>query len=414
MTIGFGEQAAMPVAAAAPIRRVLLAPFGWYTRQRLRAYAQSCLIVAGALGTIGIGIDLPPRLSQVLAHDPHATGLHAVLLVGWYVLLRLADIMTELWPIACCLGMLWAEVAHTWSRERLVVWNSGRSPAQCLAPVVLFGLAAGGVQLALDTYLRPAAVMTQVETKLGDYGRRFDRSPTKAPVWLAAGRDVVRARLIYGPPAALEEVTLYRLDAAGRLVAVMTARSATPGSPPGTWLLHHGTEWAAQRDPATTDAALLRALPPSPAGAVQDFTARAIALRLDPLWLSMHGIQPQYLPQSVLMALARSSGDLYEASPYRAWSQVRLGRGLFAFGMVLLASSLALMLLAYRTRFAAVMAVAATGYVAHVLMKVLIITGEYGYVPPLLAGWLMPALLIGAAVALLTRLERQQRIGNVG
>jgi hypothetical protein len=126
--------------------------------------------------------------------------------LGWYLSLRSVDLATRLLPIGCFLGVLACEIAHTWSHGRLIVWNSGRSPLQCLDPAFMLSAFAGAIQFGLDTYLRPAAVMAQVAEHLGEYGERFDRRPLEYQTWITAGNDLVHAQIEFGPPPALRNV----------------------------------------------------------------------------------------------------------------------------------------------------------------------------------------------------------------
>jgi lipopolysaccharide export system permease protein len=395
--------------SAALRRRTNLAPFGWYTWCRLRSYGSHCFVTIAALAAIGISIDLPSHLSQVVANVPSATELQVVGEVAWYVLLRVADIATELLPVATFLGVLWSEAAHTWSRERLTIWNTGRSPLMCMTPALLFGLCLGGLQGGLDIWLRPAAVMAQVSERLGDYGERFDRSGIR-PVLVAAGRDVVRARLDYGPPPILLDVKVYYLDGLGHLAGVLFAERATPGSVPGTWIFENGSRWDAAGE--VTHGQFSRAEPPTPAGRQFRFDRFETDLQLPPEWLSYRGIQAQYLPQPVLASIAAAKLDAKTLASYRTWLQVRYGRMAITFGMALLAATLGMLALQYAVSIRGLLLAALAGYGAHVLLRLLVMLGEFGQLPPAVAGWGVPALLLIASAGPLVAIERRARTRN--
>jgi lipopolysaccharide export system permease protein len=375
--------------------RMLAAPFGWHTRYLLRSHVRHTFVITLAFLALALTIDLSPRLTTVLAANPDAHGLGAVLHVAWYATLRSADILTRLFPIACFLGVVWSEIAHTWSRERIVVWNSGRSPAQCLAPVLLFGLFAGSVQFALDCYLRPAAVATQIAAGLGDYAARFDRL-TRSMTWLAADNDFVSARIEYGPPPVLHEVTVYRFTPQGRLHRVVAAQSAVPGSKIGRWRLREMRAWelgetlrsSAEQAPSDeADGALI--------------AEREVALNIDPLWTSYMGISPKLLPQDVLLALARPNSDTYPIVLYRTWKHVRFAQAILPGAMALFGTVLSIFLLAYGTRAEVLLGIGLAGYAAHLLIKVCVLLGEREYISALTAAWFMPVLLLGVSAVLL-------------
>src|SRR5689334_15292993 len=144
----------------------------------LRALAQQTFVATLGILIVALTVDLAPQLRQVLADGPEGEGLWVVVRLARYLMLRSMDFGPRLLPIGCFLGVMACEFAHTWSRERLAVWNSGRSPLQCLLPAIMLSLLAGFIQIGLDTYLRPAAVAAQVAEGLGEYGQRFDRRPT--------------------------------------------------------------------------------------------------------------------------------------------------------------------------------------------------------------------------------------------
>ena len=86
--------------------------------------------------------------------------------IGWLTCLRLPDLLPPFLPFATFLGVVWSESAFTESRERLLIWNSGRSPLLCMTPALFAGLVMGGVLLGLDGWLRPAAIHVQMQEKL--------------------------------------------------------------------------------------------------------------------------------------------------------------------------------------------------------------------------------------------------------
>src|SRR4029079_2975444 len=174
-------------------------------------------------------------LRQILADGPEGEGFWVVLRLARYIMLRGADFAPRLLPIGCFLGVMTCEISHTWSRERLAIWNSGRSPLQCLVPALMLSGLAVLVQIGLDTYLRPAAVAAQIAERMGEYGERFDRHPTKNPLWFTDGNNLVATQVEFGPPPVLRDVMIYRLRPDGRLYEVVAAKEARPGSARDLW-----------------------------------------------------------------------------------------------------------------------------------------------------------------------------------
>jgi lipopolysaccharide export LptBFGC system permease protein LptF len=143
------------------------------------------------------------------------------------------------------------------------------------------------------------------------------------------------------------------------------------------------------------------------------FAERTVRLELDPLWLSVFGIEPQYLSMPVLRALARLDSGPASKGPYRTRLQVLYGEALLPGGMALLAASLSFLLLAYSTPPRAVVGIVFAGYLAHFGTKACLLMGQNGYMPPIMAGWLVPVALFGLTLAVF-RVIGQQRIGVGG
>ena len=378
------------------MRQIRLVPFGWHTRYLLRNYLRYTFVVVAGLLLVALTIDLSSQLAGILAARPQAGGLDTAALLAWYLLLRSVDILARNLPLAIYLAVMWCEFSHTLSSERVAVGVAGRSPLQCLIPGLVFGFVLGCVQLTLDLWLRPAAVMTQASEHLGNYGDRFDRRPTETVRWIRTGNDLISARLDFGPPASLRDVTLYRLEADLQPREVTIARAAAPAEQPSTWEFMNGYywEWTAPPPPATAGQARSDARPSPP----RAFARRELALDVDPLWLANWGIDGKYLPQRVLTTLAANPSPGFPKSDYRTWVQVRYARGLFVVGMALLGASLGQMSLIRLPRLYGLLAMLLAGYSCHVAQKALEILGELDAVPPLVAAWSVPvALMLGAA-----------------
>src|SRR5689334_5695830 len=218
-------------------RPVYFTPFGLYTRYMLGSYLRHTMMVIAALMTIALTIDLWPQV-PLFSGDP----LHVVLSIARLAVLRLPDLLPPFVPFAVFLGVVWTESAFTESRERLLIWNSGRSPLFCLMPALLAGLIMGAALFALDAWLRPAAIHVQMEEVLGREGIRLDRSKSGGNHWLALPDGLLRAEIAYGPPVTLRNVTIYKLDADGHLAEVDTAARAQPLDK-DRWLLEDGNAW---------------------------------------------------------------------------------------------------------------------------------------------------------------------------
>ncbi|MCC7346930.1 MAG: LptF/LptG family permease [Variibacter sp.] len=398
-TRAYDDIAPAPQVAAGR-RTIAWAPFGWYTRYMLAAYFRHSLIVIGALLTVALTLDVSPRVEKLLAAAPQAHGIWAVTHIAYYIMMRSGDMIVPLTPIGCFLGTLWCEVTHTMSRERLMVWNSGRAPVQCLVPVLIFGFCMGAGLFSIESFVRPWIMSVQAAQRLGDHGVHLSRQFSPVRRWIAAGDDLVNAALDYGPPPVLRDVTIYRRGHDGRVAEVISAQSARPGNGPNVWIAHDVHYWKAS---AESNAAPRSATPDhADSGAEQRLLELELVLQVNPLWLSHFGVDPKFLPFPTLVRLAFPSSGVYSVAEYRTWLNVRFAQFFLPAGMALLATSFSLWLLAYRTRNEVLLGIALAGYIAHVVMKAALLMGDNGYIPPYVAGWLTPAGLWITSAALLT------------
>ena len=410
------------IDAAAPVgktRRVLLAPIGWYTRYMLRSYAQNVFIITSGLIIIGLSIELARTVPRAFAGENDAQGFWLFFQFLAHAGLRTIDFFTRLLPLGCFLGVLASEVGHTLSRERVMIWNSGRSPVQCLMPVLIFAAAVGALQYTMEAYVRPATVQMQAAKWMGVFAKPYDRSQVTSRYWLSGGADLVQAKIEYGPPLTLHEVMIYRHDREGKLSELISAQRATVEGNSLRWRLYGGNRWPVESSISSSasgsDATPRPEPSPRPEAPPQASAAPEIVdLDIDPLWLSNYRVHASVLSQDVLGSLADATGGRYQAANYRTWLYYRYAQWFYPGGMALLACSLALLLLSQQVRLEAVLAIGALGYMGHVAQRVCLTLGENGDIPPLAAGWFAPAFVLsvsGLAIlaTMLPRLRAQRR-----
>jgi len=367
----------------------------------LGAYLRHIMMVSAALMTIALTIDLWPQV-PLLSGDP----LHVMGRLAWLAVLRLPDLLPPFLSFATFLGVVWSESAFTESRERLLIWNSGRSPLFCLMPALLAGLVLGATLFAVDAWLRPAAIHVQIAERLGREGIRLDRSQSGGSHWIALPDGLLRADIEYGPPLKLHNVTLYKLDSEGHLAEVDTASLARPVAK-GRWLLENGQSWLAQ----FSDQGRVLTTAPSQEEAQVPFTTRTVAMTLDELWLRNLGLSPQYLRLGELRTLAQAQIMSRDLSGYRTRLQLIFGETLFTCAMALLGAALSMIYFAYETRWFALVTVLLAGYLAHFASKAFILMGEFGYMAPFFAGWLAPLLLLAALGRALYVIQKKRGLG---
>ena len=385
-------------------RPIYLTPLGLHSRYMLGAYLRHILMVAGALMTIALTIDLWPQVA-LLSADP-VRGGPLILNIAWLALLRLPDLFPPLLPFATFLGVVWSESAFTESRERMLIWNSGRSPLFCLVPAGLAGLFMGLSLFLIDGVLRPAAIHVQMAEVLGREGIRLDRGKSGGNHWIALPDGVLRAQIEYGPPVKLRNVVVYKLDRNGHLAELNSAAVATPLST-RSWRLQDGRYWRADAEN--------RGDVISSRGTGEEveipFRERTVSMNLDELWLRNLGLSPQYLYLGELGTLSKAEIVSRDASGYRTRRQALFSGPLFTCAMAMLGASLAMLFLAYQARWLPLVGVLLAGYLSHFASKALYLMGEFGYIPAILAGWLAPLLVMGAVGATLYVIQKKRGLG---
>jgi lipopolysaccharide export LptBFGC system permease protein LptF len=365
----------------------------------LTGYLRRVFIVTSVLLAIALTIDLWPQF-HLVAGGSNKGALLAIWRVLLFGTLRTPDLVAPFFPFAIYLGVVWTEVTHTQSGERVLIWNSGRSPVLCLMPVILLGVIFGAIELTLDAYLGPASMAVQMQERLGLDGQRLDRTRRGDDHWIALPSGLLRTEIEYGPPSVLHHLVYCRRDTAGQLTEVDMAAVARrmPGS--NRWLMSDGRFWAPAS--ATAPESDNYSISSSSANVTTiPFARRTVSLELDPLWLSVFGMEPQYLPMPVLRTLARVRNGSLPKGLYSTRLQVLYGETVLPGAMAFLAASLSMLLLAYNTPLKALIGIVFVGYLAHFGAKACLLMGQNGYVPPIIAGWFVPAVLSGIILVVL-------------
>ena len=371
-----------------------------YTRYVLAGYLRHVAMVSTVLLIIALTIDLWPQIDLVTG--PPGGSIRDA---AWHVLrfsaLRAPGLIAPLLPFSTYLGVAWAEIAFARAGERMFVWNTGRSPLQCLQAALLLGVILGPVEFVLDAYLGPSAMAEQMRERIGLDGQRLDRTRVADIHWIASSTGLLKAEIEYGPPPVLRDLTFFKLDDQNRLIEIDRARSAqqVPGSK--SWLMRDGSFWLPVHGSGGGNSPVL-SFPGEDPGShkMVPFAERTVVLDIAPLWLSVFGMEPQYLPISDLRALEPFDQAPLSRGLYRTRIQVLYGEALLPGAMALLAASLTILLLPYNVTLRPVFGIVMAGYMAHAVTKACLLMGQNGYMPAVLAGWLVPAaLLIAVAVS---------------
>lgn len=375
--------------------RILRIAFGVYSGYLFRQHLRHTSLVAAALLSLGLTIDLIPQL-PVLMIASKGVGANIADILS-LLLFRTADLLPRFLPLSVFLGVLWTEVNLTSSQERLLVWNSARTPAHFLAPVAAIAVIFGLAQFELDNVGRPAAMSAQIHRHLGSLGQMYDRRPSNRSSWFSAGSDLLRATVQFAP-VVLHDVTLYRFDDAWRLIEIDTAATAVPDKNRNSWRLFNGQTWTVDWRAGSTSTG--RDNPPRLRDPLTHrFSERNLIVALDPTWVGVWGIGPEYLSSNVLTAIMKVNHDAQAHSLFQTRIELNRANATLPGAMALLASVIAVFLLPYRVQFIRVFGIGLVGYAAHLAMRIVVLFGEHGIFSPALAAWLVPfSIYVSAAV----------------
>jgi lipopolysaccharide export system permease protein len=241
-----------------------------------------------------------------------------------------------------------------------------------------------------------------------DAGRVAGRHHRRAGVqrhWIALPNGLLSTEIEYGPPAVLHHLTYYKRDSSGQLSEVAMAATAQRIEGTNLWRLRDGSFWTTGRRDNSDAVGTVHLSPET----MVPFKERSVSLDLNPLWLSVYGMETQYLPLETLQALVRTDPQDRFRGLYRTRLQVLYGEILLPGAMALLAASLAMFLMPYRISGAATVAIVFTGYMAHFATKACLLMGQNHYMPAVMAGWIVPVGLCIGTIAVLYLVDRGRR-----
>lgn len=339
-----------------------------------RLFVARFLTVLAGLAAVLQLVDLMDRSDEIVERGLGAAGMVR------YALLRLPLVTAPAVPIAILAAAVLTFAALAWRGEIAAMRAAGVAVGRLVSWLLPAALAAALLGLVVADRLAPVA-----DDAFAGWWAATDPAPgAGGRVWFRAGLDVVGARVAAGGHR-LEDVELYRRDAAGRLVQVVWA--------PAAWW-RDGGWWLAEAETRGTGGT----------------AAAVVALR----W-------PQGVPPANLRQLARREpvlssatmrkildGDWAGDRPPEVYRQrlARAGaRPVMGPVMILLATPVARGL-RRNGGVPAGMAVGLAAGLSYLLLDgILAALGEAGLLPPLLAAWLAHAVFASLGGAMLLHAE---------
>ncbi|WP_349358143.1 LptF/LptG family permease [Stappia sp.] len=402
----------VPARLAPGLRAVRAPVLGIAGRRALGLYVRVTALVMTMFLIIAWAIDLAEQLDGILARaealERSPAGLLAI-----YLVYRMADIVTRLFPVACFIGLFASELYRLFNRETTILGAAGWSPRQTLLVVGVFALMAGAFQFTLERWLRPAAVFAQADLQLGGYGARFVEGRVSGKRWFVVDGNAIRAHVVRSATPHLTDLEVYRGVVAGDLRDVLVAERAEPTGRPGFWRFRNVHLWASLPGEDGRGGEGAGAGEAAGAGFAQRslymisrYDTLEVRLDLLPETLSYYDVPAFYLPQAPLEALAQESNPLktpdVDAALWRRWAAFILP-GAYA----LLGASLAP--IAGSGRMVApgrIVVLAMVGYFALVATKVSWAMGEIGALSGFTSSWMGVWLALAGVVVAQAILSR--------
>lgn len=359
----------------------LRAHTGVAVRLMMRSYLLCVGFLMFALLVVALSIDLTKTLDSLRTKAETAgTDLWRLLLP--YASYRAVDIIVRLLGTASVIGGFIAILLRHQRREDVVLAAAGMSPRLHFTALLAVALVFGAVQFSFQNWLRPIAVQAQIEAQLGRYGRWFGNTELTGQ-WLLGDDIAIKATIHRGAESRLENIKVFDGLSAPTLTRLIEADAAHPASGTNTWHLSNATIWEQDTGFVPVHLDTLAVTLPINAASLQ--------------WYQVHGY---YLPTSVARDVAKLTGT--DAARDAATSLAFRKSAFFLPGVfILLGASLAQLGISGR-RFhpPRLLALAAAGYLAVVVVKSFWILGINGRVPPMPAATLPLAIAFMAACLL--------------
>jgi len=337
--------------------RVVL--FGLAVRRAVTDYLRLTGLIMFILLMVAWTIDLAEHFPKLRA-GAETRGVSLLSLLAPYLGYRSVDMITRLLPMACFFGVFLAEIFRRLRLESVILAAAGASPVYMLSAVLWLALILGSLQNMMEARWRPAAVLAQVDMGFGSYAARYRRTWLNTPQWFVDENTTMRAQIKRTDQPELRNILVFQGLQEAELQGVIAADHGYPTEVPMIWRLDDVRLWDTQdvgAEPTALD-------------------TMTIKVDLVPLQLSFFDIPEVNIPTDVLLTLAELTN-----APNARTIQSALWRRYTAW---LLPPAVALMAIimanaGFLGRVPVIsrhIALAATGYVSVVMIKVFWALGE--------------------------------------
>jgi lipopolysaccharide export system permease protein len=126
-----------------------------------------------------------------------------------YFLMRAPATLSTFLPISVLIALLLVLMELSYRNEMPAIWSSGISPFRIVLMLLPFAIFAGGLNFLLNDQAVPRTAPTLREWGIGDYGeKKLKVGGERDPIWMRAGRDILRAASSNPQATELESITV--------------------------------------------------------------------------------------------------------------------------------------------------------------------------------------------------------------
>jgi lipopolysaccharide export system permease protein len=144
-----------------------------------------------------------------------------------YFLMRTPDTLSTFLPISVLIALLLVLSELSYRNEMPAIWSAGISPFRIVLMLLPFAIMTGGFDFLLNDQAVPRAAPILREWGIGDYGeKKLKAGGEREPIWMRAGRDILRASSSNAQATELEDIIIFRRDETGLLREQIVAKHA--------------------------------------------------------------------------------------------------------------------------------------------------------------------------------------------
>jgi lipopolysaccharide export system permease protein len=169
-----------------------------------------------------ITLDIVTNVKEILAlRDGDVNAVFA------YFLMRTPDTLSTFLPMSVLIALLLVLTELSYRNEMPALWSAGTSPFRIVFMLLPFAITAGGLHFLLNDQAVPRVAPTLREWGIGDYGeKKLKVGGEREPIWMRAGRDILRAGSANAQATELDDIIIFRRDDAGLLREQIVAKHA--------------------------------------------------------------------------------------------------------------------------------------------------------------------------------------------